>query len=120
MINEVMVVQQVGQRIRALRTVRHLSMNALAEAAGLQYRFYADVERGKRNPTVRTLAKIAAGLKVPLTELVRTGTLPKSYGKADARQVALGRLLSELTQWKTEELRTAARILREARRWRSY
>ncbi len=37
--------------------------------AGLDRTYYAGIERGERNPSVKQLAKIAAALEVPISAL---------------------------------------------------
>ena len=45
----------------------------MAERASLQRSYLADLERGLRNPSVRTLIKIANALRVSLTDLFDEG-----------------------------------------------
>jgi len=59
----------LGKRIRQLRTRTGLSQERFAAKAGLDRTYYAGIERGERNPSVKQLAKIAAALDVPLAAL---------------------------------------------------
>ena len=59
-----------GLRLRALRLDAELSQEQLAVKAGLHFTYISQVERGKRNPTIVTLARIASALQVPLAVLV--------------------------------------------------
>jgi transcriptional regulator with XRE-family HTH domain len=59
-----------GLAILALRRERHLTLDALAAAAGVSKAMLSQVEQGKANPTVATLWKIAGGLKVPVHQLL--------------------------------------------------
>ena len=61
--------QQVGNRIRLIRRQNHLTQAQLAEKAGISDNFVGLIERGEGHPTLDTLAKIAGGLKVRLSEL---------------------------------------------------
>lgn len=59
-----------GKRVREARLAAGLSQEALAEAAELHPTFISNVERGYRVPTIPTLIKLAAGLKVEPSVLV--------------------------------------------------
>lgn len=60
----------VGQRIRQLRTERHLSQEQLAHQCGIHRTFVGHVERGEVNPTLGTLLALADGLDVGIEELL--------------------------------------------------
>jgi len=61
----------LGRRIRPLRTAKGWTQEKLGEASGMSYKFIGEIERGQQNPSFDTLVKIAAALKVNLTELFR-------------------------------------------------
>ncbi|MBC2888286.1 helix-turn-helix domain-containing protein [Gordonibacter massiliensis (ex Traore et al. 2017)] len=61
--------RKVGGRIRAMREGQDLSQEKLAKMIGMDPTYLSRVEQGKRNPTVKLLAKIAHGLGVELKEL---------------------------------------------------
>jgi transcriptional regulator with XRE-family HTH domain len=63
--------QQVGFRIRELRTAQNLTQAQLAEQCDLDRTFIGSVERGERNVSVLNLRKIARALRVPLTDLFK-------------------------------------------------
>lgn len=63
------VVVTLGKRIRLLRHMTGLSQEKFAAKAGLDRTYYAGIERGERNPSVKQLAKIALALGVPLISL---------------------------------------------------
>ncbi len=56
------IVVTLGKRIRALRLRTGLSQEKFAARAGLDRTYYAGIERGERNPSVKQLAKIAVAL----------------------------------------------------------
>jgi transcriptional regulator with XRE-family HTH domain len=60
------ILKTLGKRIRALRQHTGLSQEKMAVKAGLDRTYYAGIERGERNPSVKQLAKIAAALDVPI------------------------------------------------------
>ena len=61
--------QIIGKRIRGFRQRQGLSQEALAERCGLHATYIGQVERGEKNVTVESLAKIAAALDVPLSRI---------------------------------------------------
>jgi transcriptional regulator with XRE-family HTH domain len=65
--------RELGRHIQALRLDRALTLQALAEAASVSISMLSSVERGQKAPTVVVLDRIAAGLGVPITELVAGG-----------------------------------------------
>lgn len=65
------ILRQVGANLRSLRRERDLTQQDVAERAKVSVNYVSEVERGLRNPSVLTLARIAkAGLGVELTELL--------------------------------------------------
>jgi transcriptional regulator with XRE-family HTH domain len=61
----------IGDRIRAARTGRKLSQEALAELVGLDRKTINRVEQGAHATSVDHLLLIAAALDTPLADLVR-------------------------------------------------
>ena len=59
----------LGREVRALRTQKKLSQEALADMAGIHTNVVGRLERGKHNPTVDTLCRIAGQLNVTLADL---------------------------------------------------
>jgi transcriptional regulator with XRE-family HTH domain len=64
-------VPAVGPRIRALREAMGLSLRDLGERAGVSAPMLSQVERGETSPTLAVAAKIAAGLELTLSQLLR-------------------------------------------------
>lgn len=60
----------VGERLRAARRERGLSVGALADAAGVGKGSLSEIENGTRNPTLGTLYSLAGALGVPLAILL--------------------------------------------------
>src|SRR5580692_8247844 len=60
----------VGERLRAARHERGLSLAALAETAGIGKGSLSEIENGARNPTLSTLYALADTLGVPLATLL--------------------------------------------------
>lgn len=59
-----------GAAIRELRIHRGLSQEALAQAIQVQRTYVVDVERGRRNMTLRNISRFASALEVTLGELM--------------------------------------------------
>ena len=61
----------VGGRVRALRDSMGLSLRDLAERTGVSAPMLSQVERGETSPTLATAGRIAAGLDLSLSQLLR-------------------------------------------------
>jgi XRE family transcriptional regulator, regulator of sulfur utilization len=61
----------VGARIRALRDAMGFSLRDLAERSGVSAPMLSQVERGETSPTLAVAEKIAAGLELTLSQLLR-------------------------------------------------
>jgi transcriptional regulator with XRE-family HTH domain len=60
-----------GSRLRELRTKQGLSQEAFADHCGLDRTYISGIERGRRNPSLRNLVKIARSLDLSLSEMLR-------------------------------------------------
>ncbi|MFP7236001.1 helix-turn-helix domain-containing protein [Bacillus altitudinis] len=67
-----------GEELRQLRKEKGFSIRKLSELSGVAHSYLSQVETGKRGiPKVETLEKIAAGLNIPLPDLLEmAGYLP--------------------------------------------
>jgi transcriptional regulator with XRE-family HTH domain len=61
----------LGTRVRALREAEGLSLRDLAERSGVSAPMLSQVERGETSPTVAVAERIAAGLELRLSQLLR-------------------------------------------------
>ncbi|MEA2294098.1 MAG: hypothetical protein QOE86_1737 [Solirubrobacteraceae bacterium] len=61
----------LGPRIRALREGMDLSLRDLAVRSGVSAPMLSQVERGETSPTLQVAARIAAGLDLRLSQLLR-------------------------------------------------
>jgi XRE family transcriptional regulator, regulator of sulfur utilization len=61
----------VGTRIRALRDAMGLSLRDLAQRSGVSAPMLSQVERGETSPTLAVAARIASGLELTLSQLLR-------------------------------------------------
>ncbi|HET6865259.1 MAG TPA: XRE family transcriptional regulator [Solirubrobacteraceae bacterium] len=60
----------LAANLRRMRIARRLSLSELARATGMSKATLSSVESGRSNPTVETLAALAAALRVSLGELL--------------------------------------------------
>ena len=60
----------LGENIRTHRRNMKWSQEKLAEKSDLHHNYIGDIERGEENVSVDALMRIAAALKVRLTDLV--------------------------------------------------
>jgi len=61
----------VGPRVKALREAEGLSLRDLSERSGVSAPMLSQVERGETSPTLQVAARIAAGLQLRLSQLLR-------------------------------------------------
>jgi transcriptional regulator with XRE-family HTH domain len=61
----------IGPRVRALREAMDLSLRDLAERSGVSAPMLSQVERGETSPTLAVAGRIAAGLDLRLSQLLR-------------------------------------------------
>lgn len=62
---------RVGLNVQGARRQRGLSQEELADRAAVHQTYLSGVERGKRNPTIVVLEKIASALDLDIEDLVR-------------------------------------------------
>jgi transcriptional regulator with XRE-family HTH domain len=61
----------IGARVKALRDASSLSLRDLAERSGVSAPMLSQVERGETSPTLTVAARIASGLELSLSQLLR-------------------------------------------------
>jgi transcriptional regulator with XRE-family HTH domain len=71
-------VKLLGQRLRELRKRHHLTQEEFAELAGLNYKFYQQVEAGRKKQLwLETVERLAAGFGLEAWQLI-SPMLPSS------------------------------------------
>lgn len=65
------ITEDLGKRIRELRQQTGLSQEKFALKIGMDRTYFASVEAGKRNIAIVNIKKIADGLGVTLSELLK-------------------------------------------------
>lgn len=90
----------VGARVRVLRDDAGLSLRELAERSGVSPTTLSQVERGNSSPTLTVAERIAAGLGLSLSQLLRLDEAPHvvvSRADRHRRQTHGGHRIEELT-----------------------
>lgn len=60
----------VGKNVRRIRQQRRMTQEKLAFEADLDLTYIGGIERGRRNPSLLAMARIAGALSVPLVKLL--------------------------------------------------
>lgn len=79
---------QLGKNIRAVRKRRGLTQEELAELSGFSLQHVGDIERGKANPTLTCLLKLADVMSVTATDFFSPAT-DKEPTEEEMRQLLL-------------------------------
>jgi len=66
-----LLLYQLGRRIAYLRKQRHMSQLTLSIRSGVAKSYLSELERGKRNPTISVLYRLANTLHITLEELLK-------------------------------------------------
>lgn len=83
----------VARQLRLKRLQAGLTIEDLADAAGISVSFLAYLEANKKKPRLETVAKIAAALKIRVSELFNEKNVPAA---ASGKQKTVNRLLKLL------------------------
>ena len=91
--------ERVGLNLQRLRREKGLSQEELADLADIHQTYLSGVERGKRNPTITVLQRIAEALGADIQDLVKKrGWRANTY-----RELGAGRCRRVGTHWATRE-----------------
>lgn len=71
----------IGQAIQLARSKRKLSQSALAKRAGISVSYLSLLERGRRDPPLSTIQRIAAALVMPIEILFFLGAEEGELGQ---------------------------------------
>lgn len=61
----------LGKIIKRHRVLKDMSAKELAALSDLSYGYFLEIERGSYDPSIKTLAKIAKALQMPLWVIIR-------------------------------------------------
>jgi transcriptional regulator with XRE-family HTH domain len=63
--------ERLGQNLKRIRTQKGISQGKIARTLGIDRSFITNIEGGKTNPTLSTIAKIAKAIGVSTNELLK-------------------------------------------------
>ncbi|EIL88766.1 helix-turn-helix domain-containing protein [Rhodanobacter sp. 115] len=66
---------KLGTAVRERRQALEYSQDTFADAIGMHRAYYSAIERGERNVTLATLARVADGLDMPIAALMAQAKL---------------------------------------------
>ena len=65
------VLAALGRNVRRQRDAKQFTQEKLAEKSGLDPTYISDIERGRRNPGIKNVAKLAKALGLTTSELCK-------------------------------------------------
>lgn len=63
--------QKLGRNLKRIRTEKGISQGDIVRALKMDRAFVSNIENGKTNPTLATIAKLAKALSVNIEELIK-------------------------------------------------
>lgn len=63
--------EKLGRNLKLIRTKKRISQGDIARALGIDRAFISNIENGKTNPTLATIAKLAKALDIPIEDLIK-------------------------------------------------
>lgn len=96
----------VGQRIRAERKARKLTLEELASSAGMNTSFLHQIETAKKKPSLRMVQNIAGALQVPIHRLF------DGASSADEPDPYIGKLASIVRDADAKRRRTIIKVVK--------
>ncbi|MDX1957540.1 MAG: XRE family transcriptional regulator [Leptospiraceae bacterium] len=70
-VTEETIIETVKENLKIIRHTRGLSLDKLASRCGVSRAMLSQIEQGKSTPTISVLWKIANGLNVPFSDLIK-------------------------------------------------
>lgn len=77
------VLREAGDQIRRAREGAKLTQEEAADRARIDYKRWQALEKGRANPTLRTLIRVAEALEVDFWSLMRAAEKRRPAKKAD-------------------------------------
>ena len=84
----------VGQRLRAIRLLRRLTLREVADAAGVSESFVSQLERGRSSASVATLQRLAVAVGIEISDLFadESQSGPRILRRHERQQLEWGHL----------------------------
>jgi len=70
LISHVYVLKKFGEKVQKVRKSKGISQEKLADKIALHRNYVGMIERGERNPTIRTLYKLSKALQANSSDLL--------------------------------------------------
>jgi len=105
--------ERIGRRVRALRGGCSWTLEELGHRAGLKPEAVSRVERGVHEPTLTTLAKLAAALGTSVAALISDESQPLPPGVISAEVLAVAMTLAVMPAERFDRARRIIGILAE-------
>jgi XRE family aerobic/anaerobic benzoate catabolism transcriptional regulator len=83
---------KLGERVRKLRQQRGTTLSRLAQLSGLSDRFIIEVEKGKANPSLSSIHRLAEALQASLKDLLPSDNDEKTQSSSSSVQQLLALL----------------------------
>lgn len=93
--------EKLANNLRRIRVTRNISQDELALLAGVERAYVGHIERATKNPTIKTVEKIAIALECSVCELFAD----IQEGQADYATLSPGRKSKNDTTFKSEGLK---------------
>lgn len=94
---------RIANQLRLRRLQAGLTIESLADTAGISTGFLAYLETNKKKPSLATIAKLATALEISVSELFNENT---AHNIAGEKQKTLNRLLKLLQNQSPENMET--------------
>jgi len=104
----------IGSRIRQIRLNLGLTQENLAEKADMDFTSIGAAERGVRNLSLKSLARVADALGVPIEELVR---LPRDARISSEKEIAMHEVRVLLKDMDLEQIKLILEIVKSANKY---
>ncbi|RUT43717.1 XRE family transcriptional regulator [Paenibacillus anaericanus] len=102
------ILKLVGARIKALRKEQGLSQEALGEKGGFHFSYIGQIERGEKNVSLLSLAKVANALEVNVAQI-----FAYAYEESEQIDVNIQDIVTMLRESSPEKVRVAKNVIRE-------
>lgn len=105
----------LGNRIREIRTSKHMSQEELAFKASINPAHLGQIERAQKNPTLDTIWQISNALGVPISELFSELSGPESNSPIEPHTTLIADKIllhvNRMSDYQQKELLRLIRIL---------
>lgn len=90
----------IGEKIREIRKEKGISQKELGTLLGVSQQMIGQYENSSREPKIETLRKIAAALKVKLSDFLEVGQIIEEYNPVDNTTDTIVKMEDEIIQGK--------------------